>query len=220
MTYIDGMELVLRPETTADHRAVEELTREAFWNHHVPGCNEHYLMHVMRGADCFIDELDYVAVLNDRIVGNIAYTKGNIALDKGGDLEVLSFGPLSVHPDFQGKGIGGALIRHTVEVATSMGFGAILIYGDPAFYCRYGFTKAEEYRIGTSMDTYADALQGLELIPGYLKDAAGLFHEDAVYDVDDTDAEAFDAGFPPKEFEEGLPSQLRFQETLKMNKPR
>lgn len=38
-------------ETTLDYRNVEELTRVAFWYHHVPGCNEHYLLHIISNCD-------------------------------------------------------------------------------------------------------------------------------------------------------------------------
>jgi len=42
------MDLKIRLETEKDYRPVEELTREAFWNVHVPGCCEHYLIHTLR----------------------------------------------------------------------------------------------------------------------------------------------------------------------------
>ncbi|MBS3977105.1 MAG: hypothetical protein KGZ75_10340 [Syntrophomonadaceae bacterium] len=51
----------MRLEEPADYRKVEELTREAFWNHHLPGCDEHYLLHIMRDCGAFIRELDFVA---------------------------------------------------------------------------------------------------------------------------------------------------------------
>ncbi|OHD15513.1 MAG: hypothetical protein A2087_04600 [Spirochaetes bacterium GWD1_61_31] len=54
------MDYVIRPENVSDFRPVEELTRKAFWNVHVPGCNEHYLVHVLRGPPDFIPELDFV----------------------------------------------------------------------------------------------------------------------------------------------------------------
>ena len=59
-------------------REVEELTREAFWVHHVPGCDEHYLVHVLRSHPDFIPELDFVAIVYDKIVGNIMYTKSRL----------------------------------------------------------------------------------------------------------------------------------------------
>ncbi len=35
--------ITIRPETKDDYRAVENLTREAFWNVYRPGCMEHYV---------------------------------------------------------------------------------------------------------------------------------------------------------------------------------
>ena len=37
--------LTIRLETEKDYRAVEELTREAFWNVYKPGADEHYYVH-------------------------------------------------------------------------------------------------------------------------------------------------------------------------------
>ena len=63
------MIIALRTEQPADHAQTEHVTREAFWNYYVPGCNEHYLLHIMRGSTSFIPELDAVAVHGSRIVG-------------------------------------------------------------------------------------------------------------------------------------------------------
>ena len=63
--------------------------------------------------------------------------------DDGETLPVLSFGPLSVLPQWQGKGVGSALVRHSLKRASELGFPAVLIYGDPAFYSRLGFLAAE-----------------------------------------------------------------------------
>ena len=40
--------LNIRNETKADHPAVEALARRAFYNLYLPGCHEHYLVHIMR----------------------------------------------------------------------------------------------------------------------------------------------------------------------------
>lgn len=59
------MNVDLRLERPSDYRAVEGLTREAFWNHHVPGCDEHYLLNIMRDCGAFIRELDTFAVIDE-----------------------------------------------------------------------------------------------------------------------------------------------------------
>ncbi|OXX20756.1 GNAT family N-acetyltransferase, partial [Vibrio sp. V05_P4A8T149] len=50
----------IRLETKDDYTQVEELTREAFWNLYFPGCNDHYLCHILREHKDFIKELTYV----------------------------------------------------------------------------------------------------------------------------------------------------------------
>lgn len=162
------IDIILRNERPKDYRIVERLTREAFWNHHVPGCDEHYLLHIMRNAASFVKKLDMVAEVDGKIVGNIVYTKATIMDDNDESHEVLSFGPLSVLPAFQGIGIGGALIESTKITAKELGYTAILIYGDPQYYCRFGFVAAETFKIGTADNMYAPPLQALELIPGAL----------------------------------------------------
>lgn len=38
----------IRLERKEDHRAVEALVREAFWNVYRPACMEHYVLHRLR----------------------------------------------------------------------------------------------------------------------------------------------------------------------------
>lgn len=210
----------LRPESPADFRAVEELTRNAFWNHHAPGCDEHYLAHILRESSDFVPELDYVAVHDGTVVGNIMYTRAKIILDRSGEREVLCFGPLAVDPAFQGRGVGGALIERTKTLARELGYKAILIFGDPEYYSRFGFVPAERYGVGTSWGVYIISLQALELQPGALEDCEGYFEESGDYQIDPEASAAFDKGFPPKEKVSGLPSQERFQWIIQQTKPR
>ena len=39
--------IMIRNEKKADYEVVEKITREAFYNLYVPGCVEHYLVHIM-----------------------------------------------------------------------------------------------------------------------------------------------------------------------------
>jgi len=210
----------IRQETPADYREVEYVTREAFWNHYIPGCDEHYLAHQLRTAACFIPELDFVAVQQRRIVGNIMYTHATILGDDGVSYPAVCFGPVSVLPEWQGNGVGTSLIRHSLQAARNLGHTAVLIYGDPAYYARFGFKSAETFGIGSSDDFYADALQALELVPNALRGKAGRFMDDSVYHVDEEASAEFDQTFAPKEKIDGLPSQLKFLEHIAMRKPR
>lgn len=46
--------ITIRLETKVDYKAVENLTREAFWNVYRPGCMEHYLLHCYRDDPAFV----------------------------------------------------------------------------------------------------------------------------------------------------------------------
>ena len=99
----------IRRETQEDYRRVEELTRRAFWNLYVPGCSEHYLAHILRDHADFIPELDLVAELEGSIIGNIMYTKASLTDEDGTEKPILTFGPISVLPEYQRQGCGKAL---------------------------------------------------------------------------------------------------------------
>ena len=75
--------LTIRLEKEKDYRAVEELTREAFWNVYKPGADEHYYVHQMRNHPDFIPELAFVLELDGKIVGNIMYTRAWLEDENG-----------------------------------------------------------------------------------------------------------------------------------------
>ncbi len=212
--------LTLRPEREEEYSQVEELTREAFWNQYGPGCDEHYLVHIMRTCPEFVPELDTVAELDGQCIGNIQYTRARLILDAGGEREVLCFGPLSVLPQYQSRGIGARLIDHTAAKARELGFNAILITGDPEYYKRVGFLPAERYGIANAEDQYMDALLARELTVGALTGCAGRFVEAPVFALDAGAAAAFDENFAAREKYSGLPSQLRFQTLSAASRPR
>ena len=193
------MSIELRLENEHDYIEVENLTREAFWDIYQPGCDEHLLAHKLREVSAFIPELDFVAELDGQIVGNIMYSKAKIVDELGGEHEVISFGPLSVLPSFQKTGIGAKLVKHTLELAREMGFKAVLIFGNPAYYHRFGFVNAEKYQITTSGGENFDAFMALELYAGAFQGVSGKFHEDSVFQITKEEAAEFDKHFPFKE---------------------
>jgi predicted N-acetyltransferase YhbS len=192
------MDIKLRLEEKKDYSAVENLTREAFWNTYKPGCDEHLLIHNIRSSNEFIKELDYVAIYNNEIVGNIVYAKSKI-IGTVKEYDVLTFGPVSVLPIYQKKGIGKKLIEHTIKKAKEMGFKAIIIYGSPKYYERFGFRNTKEYGITDMEGNCNDALMVLELFPGALENINGKFFEGEIYKIDKEELEAFEKRFPYKE---------------------
>lgn len=209
------MNIQIRLEQERDYRTVEELTREAFWNLYVPGCNEHLLVHKLRNSPAFISELDFVALKGDQIVGNIMFCHALVKDEADNEYAVITFGPLSVLPEFQKQGIGTALIQHALITAADLGYTAVLIYGDPAYYHRFGFRSAKEFNIRTSEGKFLEAPMALELSDGALARVSGCFFEGEAYNVSEEELIEFEKTFPYKE-KFVTESQKRF---LELSKP-
>lgn len=203
--------MTIRLEEERDWREVETLAREAFWNLYVPGCDEHYLAHILRHSKAFIPQLDFVVEEDGKIIANIMYTHSKIVSDAGEIFPLITFGPLCVLPACQKKGYGGALVRHSLAEAAHLGHKAVEIYGDFDYYSRFGFKSAKTFGVATPLGKFFATHQLLELQPGALNGVSGRAYESETFNMDAKAATAFDESFPPKKkgFAE---SQKRFEE--------
>lgn len=197
----------IRTETPADYRAVETLTREAFWNVYRPGCLEHYVLHQFRGQPDFVPELDLVLEAEGALIGHVMYVRSAIQTDDGRTLPIMTFGPISIAPQWKRQGYGTVLLRHPMELAREMGAGALAITGNLGFYGKSGFVVAKTRGIRYADDPDADYFLVAELEPGFLTGVSGTYRDPAGYLVDETEADRFDASFPPKE-KLKLPGQI------------
>jgi predicted N-acetyltransferase YhbS len=194
------LKIKIRPETEADHLPVEVLTREVFWNLYRPGCDEHYTTHMIRGHEDFLPDLTFVAEVGGQIVGSIMYTRSWVINELGEKVETATFGPLCVHPAWQRRGIGSALIGHSRALAAQKGCPAILILGDPHNYCKHGFKTGKDVGVSTLDGRYPLGLLVLELRPGFFASHhQWKLQTSAVYEFDPAEVDAYDARFPPKE---------------------
>ena len=200
---IDMKKITFRNETPEDYKAVENLTREAFWNVYKPGCDEHFVLHSFRTRRDFVPELDIIMEENGVLIGHVMFARAEIKLNNGKTLPIMTFGPISIAPDFKRKGYGTALLRHAMEKAKNMGSGALAITGNIDFYGKSGFVVAKTKGVRYHADPDADYFLINELVPGFLdqvKDAGGgTFKEPDGYFIDSKEAEEFDKQFPPKE---------------------
>jgi predicted N-acetyltransferase YhbS/uncharacterized protein YdhG (YjbR/CyaY superfamily) len=170
----------LRRERAADRDRVERITYRAFLTAPHAGGDEALLARKLRSRDAFVPELDLVAELDGGVVGNIMYTKSRV-VGEGGEWGTLTFGPVSVLPKHQRRGIGSALINETLVIAGRMGFRAVLIFGHDGYYPRFGFRDAAEYGISTEDGKNFPAFMALPLYDGALEGVHGRLICDEVY---------------------------------------
>lgn len=200
----------IRLEKQEEHREVENLVRESFWNVYRPGCLEHYVLNQLRKDPAFIPELDLVMELDGKIIGQNMFMKAEIKADDGRSIPIMTMGPICITPELKCKGYGKILLDASLEKAAGLGYGSICMEGNIDFYGKSGFRLASEFGI-----RYHDVPDGeetpfflcKELIPGYLNGITGEYAPPAGYFVDEEKAELFDREFPVKE-KKKLPGQI------------
>ena len=202
--------ITIRLETKNDYRAVENLTREAFWNVYRPGCMEHYVLHCFRTDPAFVPELDFVMELDGALIGHIMYARSEIACSDGRTLPIMTFGPISIAPAYKRKGYGKRLLDYSMEKAKELGAGALAITGNILFYGKSGFVPAKSKDIRYADDPDADYFLVKELIPDFLNGISGTYKDPEGYFVCESNPDGFaqfEATFPEKE-KQKLPGQL------------
>jgi len=124
---------LIRAERPGDALQIEPLLDRCFGIDRHNKASYRYRDGVPPLADlAFVAEDDTVS-----IVGAIRYWPIRL-----GPLAALLLGPLAIDPARQGRGIGRALVFHSLETATAAGHRLVFLVGDPAYYTRFGFTVA------------------------------------------------------------------------------
>lgn len=196
------MNILVRLEETKDYRRVEEITKLAFSypgriERGQIGCPfEHWIVHELHKRDGILS-LSLVAEVDGALVGHIICSNATVKTEDKA-LPVLNFGPISVLPEYQRKGVGSALIKAMIEKARILGYGAILFFGRPEYYPQFGFKEASEFGVSDSEGCNYPAFMGMELIPQYLSEVrGGKYYESDIYneDLNRESAKAFDKSF-------------------------
>ena len=210
---MDNQNIVIRKETADDRRAVENLVREAFWNVYRPGCFEHFALHNLRDDSAFVPELDFVMEKDGVLIGQNVFMRARIKSDGGGEIPIMTMGPICVAPECQRRGYGKLLLEYSLKKAAEFGCPALCFEGNIDFYGKSGFTCASAFGVryhGLPEGADASFFLCKELVPGYLNGVSGEYAPPDGYFVAEREPEAFerfDAQFPPKE-KLKLPGQI------------
>ncbi|HEY8566241.1 MAG TPA: N-acetyltransferase [Beijerinckiaceae bacterium] len=129
--------LVIRPELAADAAAVERLHERAFG----PGRFARTAFRLREGAAAR-PELSFTALVGTLLVGSV-----RVSSAMAGTVPALVLGPLTVDPAFENRGIGGALMRRSLDTAKAGGHALVLLVGDAPYYARFGFRPVPERQL-------------------------------------------------------------------------
>jgi len=126
--------VLIRSETGSDVGAIAEVTVAAFKTLAVSNQTEHFIIAALRAARALTVSL--VAEVEGRVVGHIAFSPVTIS---DGSSDWYGLGPVSVLPEYQRRGIGGALIQEGISRLKDLGARGCCLVGHPEYYRRFGF---------------------------------------------------------------------------------
>lgn len=167
------MDLLIRQEKPEDYKAVFLLVKKAFESDEFSDHKEHILIEHLRESTTFIPELSIVAEQKNKIVGHILLTKVKIKNNRN-EFESLALAPVSVLPKYQGKGIGGLLIKQAHLKAKKLGYRSIILLGHANYYPRFGYQLAHEFGIELPFDVPKENCMAIEITKNGLKGVQGM----------------------------------------------
>ena len=130
--------MTVRVATEADWPAIREVHRQAFGD--AEGDRVVRLVDELRAdASLYVPDLSLVSTAGNVVAGHVMNTWNRV-----GDTPVLQLSPLGVLPEHQGKGHGSALARASIDAVRALGEPALLVEGNPKYYGRFGFVRADE----------------------------------------------------------------------------
>ena len=112
------------------------------------------LLAALRHDASWLPDLSLVATADGQVIGHVVCTRAHVD-----GVPALGLGPLSVRPDRQREGIGGALVRDLLVRAEKADESLVALLGDPAYYQRSGFVPARELGVESPDPAWGDYFQ-------------------------------------------------------------
>jgi predicted N-acetyltransferase YhbS len=125
----------IRREQDGDEGAIAQVIGAAFARQPWSDGSEAGIVQRLREAAEL--EISYVAITaSGNIVGHVAFSPVEIDSRQG---SWFGLAPLAVLPDWQGRGIGAALVQAGLEDLQRIDAAGCVVLGEPAYYGRFGF---------------------------------------------------------------------------------
>lgn len=155
-----------------------ELVEEVFteYENAAEGRMVRSLVEEIRGMDTYLPELELLMLdETEKVIGYVMFSRFHLEGKYRDDLLILT--PAAVKTKLQRQHISKELIEHGFAKAREMGYGAVIVEGNPANYRARGFVTAAEHGILPGKSVQLPAIECLmvkELYEGALKQINGV----------------------------------------------
>jgi putative acetyltransferase len=139
----------IREESEIDRAAVLQVHREAF-NRDA----EAALVERLR-ADRF-PQLSLVAEIDSVVVGHVLFSEAQLVFESE-EKTIGALGPVAVLQSHRRRGVAESLIRHGLRLCWQRPWPAVIVLGNPAYYGRFGFSRADAWSIRCEFDVPSEA---------------------------------------------------------------
>jgi putative acetyltransferase len=164
--------LIIRQEHPLDFHRIYDLVKVAFQTAKVSDGDEQNYVNKLRASPNYIPDLALVAEEDAKLIGQIMLTRTAITSGES-KVEVLLIAPLSVALEYRNRGVGSKLVEKSFELAKRLGYKAVLVVGDPAYYGRFGFRSSASFGIQHVPAIPDPYVMAIELTTGSLAGVAG-----------------------------------------------
>jgi putative acetyltransferase len=168
--------VIVREQQADDYESIRHVYAEAFRQPRFrrpqnPGSipSEVTLFEALWEAGDVIPELSFTALNEVGAVGHVTASRATVATDS-----VVAVGPIGVLPEYQGLGIGSALMDALLTAADAADVPMIVLLGSPQYYSRFGFRPAQELGVISPEPRWGEAFQARPLT-AYTPAVAGRF---------------------------------------------
>lgn len=168
--------MIIRQENKNDFTTIYQLVRTAFETAEVKDGHEQDLVNELRNSNKYLPELALVAEQDGKIIGYLMITKTNVE-NESGKVEVLYLAPIAVSIEYRNQKVGSELIDSAMKKAHDLGFKAVFLAGNPAYYNRFGFVPTIRYGIKCSIEVPEELFENImvcELYPQALNGISGI----------------------------------------------
>lgn len=163
----------IREESPKDFPEIYKLIKTAFETAKVKDGDEQDFADNLRKNERYIPQLALVAEHESKLIAHIMLTKTYVESENG-LYEALLLAPICVLIEYRDMGIGSDLIKESFVRARELGFEAVFLCGDPAYYHRFGFRPTSEFGIKPKQNIPPEYVMGYELKPNALGGITGI----------------------------------------------